>query len=81
MVPRHEGVDVAVEPAGGDTLESSGEPVEGLDVVQLGGGENSGDGRPGFSTPVRTGEESILSRDRLTADGARDGVAVEVGTP
>lgn len=78
MVPRHEGVDVAVGPTVGDALEGDCEPGLRIDAIELGGGQKGSDGGPGSATPIGAGEERILAGDGLGPDGALDGVGVDL---
>jgi hypothetical protein len=64
------------------TVDDPGEDVcqipERIDVVQLAGFDQRGDGGPVLGASVRTREQRILSVERDRADGAFDGVVVEL---
>ena len=49
---------------GGDRFEGRLQVGEGLDAVDLCGGDQGGDACPGAATLVVAGEESILARER-----------------
>jgi len=51
---------------------------ERIDVVQLTGLDQRSDGGPVFGAAIRAGEQSIFSIERDGADGAFDGILVEL---
>ena len=76
-VPGQQVVEPAHGMAVGHALEHVLEIGEGLDVVELGGGEEGGDGRPAVGAAIGSGEQVVLAAERDGADGALDGVVVE----
>src|SRR6476659_9767069 len=78
MMPGQESIDFAVRPACGDALKCLGEPSGWIDVVHLRGLQECGDRRPCLPAAIGSGEQSILAGDRLRADRALDGVAVDI---
>jgi hypothetical protein len=50
---------------------------EGLDVVELGGGDEGADRRPAVGAAVGSGEQVVLAAERDGTDRALDGVGVE----
>ena len=64
--------------AAGHALEHVLEIGEGLDVVELGGGDEGADGRPALGAAVGSGEQVVLAAERDGPDRAFDGVGVEL---
>src|SRR5664279_3018879 len=64
------------------TIDDPGEDVgqvhEWVDIVQLTGLDQRGDGGPVFGATIRTCEQSIFPVERDEADGAFDSVVVEL---
>src|SRR3978361_694138 len=50
---------------------------EGLDVVELGGGDERADGGPAVCTAIRPGKQVVLAAERNRADGTFGGVGIE----
>jgi hypothetical protein len=50
---------------------------EGLDVVELGGGDERANGCPTLGAAVGSGEQVVLAAERDGTDRALDGVGVE----
>ena len=65
----------------GHALQDVLEPSEGLDVVELCGGDEGTYGCPSDTTAVRAREQMVLATQRDGANGAFDGVVVEFNTP
>jgi hypothetical protein len=65
---------MALDDAGDDT----GQIGLGIDAVQLGGLDQRGQDRPVFTAAVGAGEQGVLARQRQGADGAFDGVVVDL---
>src|SRR5258708_39643181 len=61
-----------------DPGEDVGQIAERVDIVQLTGLDQRGDGGPVFGATIRTCEQCILPIKRDGADGAFDGVVVEL---
>src|SRR6266436_3798587 len=61
----------------GHALQDVLEPSEGLDVVELCGGDEGADGCPSDTTAVRPREQMVFAPERDGPDGALDGVVVE----
>ena len=78
MVPGEESVEFAIGPVVGDALQGQFEPGLRIDVIELGGREQCGKGRPCSSAAVRSGEERIFARDGLGADGPLDDVVIDI---
>src|SRR6478609_3520283 len=62
----------------GDPGEDVGQVRERVDIVQLTGLDQRGDSGPVFGAAIRTGEQRIFPVERDGADGAFDGVVVEL---
>src|SRR3981189_947921 len=78
ICPRQQLIDIAVGMTSDDAREDVGQIRERVDVVQLAGLDRGRDGGPMFGAPVRAGEQRILPAERDRADGALDGVVVEL---
>src|SRR5258708_9565050 len=61
----------------GHALEQVLKIGEGLDVVELGGGDERADGGPAVCTAIRPGKQVVLAAERNRTDGTFDGVGVE----
>ena len=61
-----------------DPGEDVGQVHERVDIVQLAGLDQRGDGGPVFGATIRTCEQSIFPIERDGADGAFDSVVVEL---
>jgi hypothetical protein len=70
-----------VEAVGGVPVRNVFEHVleigEGLDVVELGGGDERADRCPAFNASVGSGKQVVLATERNGADRALDGIGVE----
>jgi len=74
MVPRHEGVEIAVRPSGGDALEGECQPGMWIDAVEFGSRQHGRYVRPSSTSPIRTCEEGVLAGDRMGSDSPLDDV-------
>ena len=61
----------------GHALQDISEPGEGLDVVELRGGDEGTYGCPSDAATVRAGEQMVFAPERDGPDGALDRVVVE----
>ena len=75
--PRHQLIDVVVWMTVDDPGEDVGQIAEWVDIVELTGFDQGGDGGPMLGTAVRPREQRVLSVERDGTDGAFDGVVVE----
>ena len=78
MGPGQKIVDLAIRVAFDDPGEDVGEIAERLDVVQLAGFDERGDGCPVFGAAVGAGEEGVLAVERDWADSALDDVGIDL---
>ena len=78
VIPRQEGVDLALLVAVDDGLEGCGQIGVWLDGVEFAGFDQGRDGCPVRGPGIVTGEEGILSVQGDGADGALDGVIVHL---
>src|SRR5450432_4066079 len=76
--PRQQLIDIAVGVTIDDAREDVGQIRERVYVVQLAGLDQGRDGGPMLGASVRAGEQRVLSVERDRADGALDGVVVEL---
>src|ERR1700737_2255808 len=77
-VPRQELVDLARGMAPLHSSEHISEIGEGLEVVELGRGEERSDNGPAIAAAVRAGEQMVLAAERDRSDGALDRVVIEL---
>ena len=71
-------IDVAIWMTVDDPGEDVSQIRERVDVIELTGLDQRGDGGPVFGATIRTCEQCILPIKRDGADGAFDGVVVEL---
>jgi hypothetical protein len=64
--------------AGNETFEDVGQVGVRVEVVELAGLDQGGDDGPVLAATVGTGEQGVLAVQRDRADGALDGVGVEL---
>jgi hypothetical protein len=64
-----------------DALQHVGEPGQWIDIVELGGLNQRGDGGPVMGTTVGSGEESVFPSQGYRAYGALDGVGIQFQPP
>ena len=76
--PRQQLIDIAVWMTVDDPGEDVGQVAEWVDLVQLTGLDQGGDGGPVLGAAIRACEQSIFPVERDGADGAFDGVVVEL---
>jgi hypothetical protein len=62
------------------TLENVSEVGERLDVIELGGSDESADGGPACAATVGTREQVVLAPERDGPDRTLDRIVVEVDT-
>jgi hypothetical protein len=61
----------------GHALQDVSEPGEGLDVVELRGGDEGADGCPSDAATVRAREQMVFAPERDGPDGTLDRIVVE----
>ena len=61
----------------GHALELVLEVGEGLDVVELGGGDEGADGCPTVGAAVGSGEQMVFAAERDGANGTFDGIGIK----
>src|SRR5258705_9988558 len=76
-IPGQEFVEAAGGMSVGHALQDVLEPCEGLDVVELCGGDEGADDCPSDAAAVRPREEMVFASERDGPDGALDRVVVE----
>ena len=62
----------------GDAGENVGQISERVDIVELTGFDEGGDGGPMFGAAIRTGEQCVFPVQRDGTDRALDGIVVEL---
>jgi len=78
VVPREQIVDLTLLVALDDSGERGGQPGVGIDAVHFAGLDQRGDDGPVFGSGVMPREEGVLAVQGDGADGAFDGVAVDL---
>src|SRR3546814_12345296 len=63
-----------------DGGEGVGDVGDGIDSVQLAGGDDGGEERPVLGPDLMTGEQGVLARQGDRADGVLDRIGVEFET-
>src|SRR6267142_1312350 len=76
-IPGQEFVEAAGGMSVGHAQQDVLEPSEGLDVVELCGGDEGADGCPSVTAAVRACEQMVFAPERYGPDGALDRVVVE----
>src|SRR5258705_4651872 len=77
-IPGQEFVEAAGGMSVGHALQDVLEPCEGLDVVELCGGDEGADDCPSDAAAVRPREEMVFVSERDGSDGALDRIVVEI---
>ncbi len=71
-------MDLALLVALDDSCERGGQPGVGIDAVHFAGLDQRGDDGPVFGSGIMAREESVLAVQGIGADGAFDGVVVDL---
>ena len=76
-IPGQEFVEATGGMSVGHALQDVSEPCEGLDIVELCGGDEGADGCPSDAAAVRAREQMVFAPERDGPDGALDRIVVE----